>query len=533
MNTHDNDKKNAQKGAITVKVDRFGRLSISYWKEKIRRARARVLTNFHDRNYTEALGNGIFHKGSIFVTHSNLHHRHSAIRTFYHHQKFFIFLVLALIAWGVFLNFKTTLIIIIAAVSLLYFADLLFNLFLIIRSFQRPMEVVITKKEVASLRDEDLPVYTIFCPLYKEWQVIPQFSAAIARLDWPKDKLDVQFLLEENDPVTIAEARRMNLPPHFRILVVPHGEPKTKPKACNYGLCHARGEYAVIFDAEDVPDTDQLKKAYLTFQKQKDERIICAQAKLNFYNVRQNLITRLFSAEYALWFGLVLTGLQSIKSPIPLGGTSNHFRTSDLRKLNGWDPFNVTEDCDLGIRISKMGYHTAIFNSNTMEEATSQLGNWMRQRSRWIKGYMQTYLVHMRRPHEFMSDLHNVHIITFQLVVGGKVLSMFINPLMWTITILYFSFRSTLGPFIEPFFPGPVLYIAVFSLIFGNFLYVYYYMIGCAKREQWDLIKYVFLVPFYWLLMSIAAWKALWQLIFKPHYWEKTVHGFHLGKPEK
>jgi len=144
-------------------------------------------------------------------------------------------------------------------------------------------------------------------------------------------------------------------------------------------LCHAKGKYAVIYDAEDIPDPDQLKKAYLTFQKLKNEKIICAQAKLNFYNARRNLLTRLFSAEYALWFDLVLTGLQSIKSPIPLGGTSNHFRTKDLKMLKGWDPFNVTEDCDLGMRIIKAGYHTAIFNSNTMEEATSKLGNWMRQ----------------------------------------------------------------------------------------------------------------------------------------------------------
>ena len=182
--------------------------------------------------------------------------------------------------------------------------------------------------------------------------MIPQFTQAISKIDWPEDKLDVQLLLEEDDPETIKEATKMDLPKHFRIIVVPKGNPQTKPKACNYGLGHAKGEYAVIFDAEDIPDADQLKKAYLTFQKLKNDKIICAQAKLNFYNTRQNILTRLFSAEYALWFNLVLTGLQSIKSPIPLGGTSNHFRTKDLKMLNGWDPFNVTEDCDLGIRIA-------------------------------------------------------------------------------------------------------------------------------------------------------------------------------------
>lgn len=516
-----------------LEMERSNLSGLDFLPEKKDAKPSKKPVNFSDESKKGSIGNGIQHNGIDFVTHSDLHPKHSAIQTFHIHQKLiFLFLLILVIGGGV-ANLRETLIIVIAGLSVLYFIDLLFNLFLIIRSFQKSEEVKISAAEIKKLDDDSLPIYTIFCPLYKEWQVIPQFTQAISKIDWPKNKLDVQLLLEEDDPKTIEEARKMKLPDYFRIIVVPHGHPKTKPKACNYGLGHAKGEYAVIFDAEDIPDPDQLKKAYLVFHKLKDEKIICAQAKLNFYNARQNLLTRLFSAEYALWFDLVLTGLQSIKSPIPLGGTSNHFRTKDLKMLNGWDPFNVTEDCDLGIRITKMGYQTAIFNSNTMEEATSHVGNWMRQRSRWIKGYMQTYLVHMRRPHEFMTDLKNPHIITFQLVVGGKVLSMFVNPLMWIITILYFSLRAKMGPIIEPLFPGPVLYIAVFSLVFGNFLYIYYYMIGCAKREQWDLVKYVFLVPFYWLMMSFAAWKALWQLIFKPHYWEKTVHGFHLDNLKK
>ena len=475
------------------------------------------------------IGNGIFHKGQKFVMHSDLHHEGSAIRTIHDHQKGFLLLLLAVIIGAGFLFGRRELaVVIVGILSIFYFIDLFFSLFLITRSFQQPEEMDISSDDIRDLRDADLPIYTIFCPLYKEWQVIPQFTGAISRLDWPKEKLDVQLLFEEDDHRTIEEARKMRLPEHFRIIVVPHGHPQTKPKACNYGLGHARGEYAVIFDAEDVPDPDQLKKAYLTFRKCGNENVVCAQAKLNFYNAHQNLLTRLFSMEYSLWFELVLTGLQSIKSPIPLGGTSNHFRTRDLRTLKGWDPFNVTEDCDLGMRIVKAGYHTVIFNSDTMEEATSVFWNWMRQRSRWIKGYMQTYLVHMRRPHEFAGDLRNPHILTFQLVVGGKVLSLFINPLLWTMTITYFAFRPVAGAFIETLFPGPILYIAVFSLVIGNFLYMYYYMIGCLKRGQGDLVKYVFLVPFYWLMMSIASWKAFHQLIFKPHYWEKTTHGFAL-----
>jgi cellulose synthase/poly-beta-1,6-N-acetylglucosamine synthase-like glycosyltransferase len=379
-------------------------------------------------------------------------------------------------------------------------------------------------------KEGNWPTYTVLCPLYKEWQVVPQFISAMTKLDYPKNKLQIMLLLEEDDTETLTKVKEFNLPKYFEVVVVPNSFPKTKPKACNYGLTRATGEYVVIYDAEDIPDSDQLKKAVLAFQKVNDRRVVCIQAKLNFYNPHQNLLTRLFTAEYSLWFDLVLTGLQSIHAPIPLGGTSNHFRSRDLKDLKGWDSFNVTEDCDLGMRLVKRGYRTAVVESMTLEEANSNIKNWFGQRTRWIKGYMQTYLVHMRNPGQFIRNWKEPHVITFQLVVGGKVLSMFINPLMWTITIVYFVFRSTAGPFIESFFPMPILYMALASIIFGNFLYMYYYMIGCAKRGHYSLVKYALLVPFYWLAMSLAAWVAFYRLIMNPHYWSKTKHGLHLEK---
>jgi cellulose synthase/poly-beta-1,6-N-acetylglucosamine synthase-like glycosyltransferase len=269
--------------------------------------------------------------------------------------------------------------------------------------------------------------------------------------------------------------------------------------------------------------TTQLKKAVLALKELVSRPFVSGQIKL--YNPKQNLLTRIFTAEYSLWFDLVLTGLHSIGAPIPLGGTSNHFPTAKLRELDGWDAFNVTEDCDLGMRLVKRNYRTAVIDSVTYEEANSGLMNWLLQRTRWIKGYIQTYFVHMRALKDFKAS----HKITFQLVVGGKILSMIINPLMWAVTISYFVFRATFGVWVEQFYPGAVLYMAVFSLIFGNFLYMYYYMIGCAKREYDDLIKYVIFVPFYWLGMSIAAWRAMVEMVTNPHYWSKTKHGLHLN----
>ncbi len=474
------------------------------------------------------IGAGMAHKGRRFITHSNLDSETSALITFTASQKFLIFLSVILAVAG-FLFFPLyTAIALMAVLSSLYFFDVLFNLFLITKSLHNPPELSFTDEELSRIDESSLPVYAILCPLYRESAVLPKFLNSISKLEWPKDKLDVQLLLEENDLETIDTARSIDLPSYVRIVIVPHSLPKTKPKACNYGLNSAKGEYLVVYDAEDMPEPQQLKKAYLAFQRV-PEKVKCLQAKLNYYNTNQNLLTRLFTAEYSLWFEIILPGLQSINTSIPLGGTSNHFRTADLRNLKGWDPFNVTEDADLGVRLFKQGFNTAIIDSITLEEANSQVWNWIRQRSRWIKGYMQTYLVHMRKPMEFLKK-SGIHTFLFQLNIGGKIVFMLINPILWFMTISYFALRSVVGPTIESIYPTPVFYIAVFSLVFGNFLYFYYYMIGCAKRGHWPIIKYVFLIPFYWFFMSIAAVMATYQLFIKPHFWEKTKHGLHLKK---
>lgn len=474
------------------------------------------------------LGEAYIYKGKRFVHHAGLRWTETAFFSLLGRQKYVIFSVSVLFIFALAIDARLALVTLMSTLTVLYFFDLLFNAFLIARSYQTLPEITVAPEEIAAMRQEDYPTYTVLCPLYKETEVLPQFVRAMQRLEYPREKLQILLLLEENDAETIEAARYMKLPPPFETVIVPHSEPKTKPKAMNYGLKRATGTHVVVYDAEDMPESDQLKKAVVAFSRGGEETV-CVQAKLNFYNPRQNVLTRVFTAEYSLWFDLVLTGLQSIGAPIPLGGTSNHFKAGKLRAMGGWDAFNVTEDCDLGIRIAKHGYRTAIVNSTTYEEANSETMNWLKQRSRWIKGYMQTYFVHMRTTRNFFRTSWR-NLVYFQLTVGGKVLSLFINPLMWVLTICYFVFRVQAGPFIQSLFPTSILYLGAISLVFGNFLYFYLYMIGCVKRGYDDLVKYGFLVPLYWIGMSIAGWKAIYELIVKPHYWEKTRHGLHLRK---
>jgi len=192
-----------------------------------------------------------------------------------------------------------------------------------------------------------------------------------------------------------------------RIIVVPDGQPRTKPKACNVGLRFAHGEFLVIYDAEDRPAPDQLRRAVAAFRAAPPE-MVCLQARLSYWNVDENALTRFFTLEYAHWFDLMLDGLAALRLPIPLGGTSNHFRVQPLRMVGAWDPHNVTEDADLGLRVAAQGMTVSTLASTTLEEACCRPWPWIKQRTRWIKGYMQTALVHTRHPIRFVraAGLH-------------------------------------------------------------------------------------------------------------------------------
>lgn len=379
----------------------------------------------------------------------------------------------------------------------------------------------VTQEEVQALREEELPLYTILVPVYREANVIGPLLRSLAQLDYPKEKLEILLLLEEDDVETYEAAKSARPPGNVRFIIIPDAQPKTKPKACNVGLFFARGEYLVIYDAEDQPEPDQLKKAVVAFRKGPPE-LVCVQAALNYYNVRENFLTRMFTLEYSFWFDYMLPGMDRLGLPIPLGGTSNHFRTQVLRELGGWDPFNVTEDADLGIRVAAHGYRVGVINSTTYEEANARMGNWIRQRSRWIKGYMQTTLVHLRHPVRLLRQIGWRQTLGFLLLVAGTPLTFLAAPWMWG-AYLFWLFTQTRA--LDPYFPTWLMYVSLFNLLVGNGLAIYLNMLAVFKRQYYDLIPWALLNPVYWVLHSIAAYKALWQLFTRPHYWEKTLHG--------
>jgi cellulose synthase/poly-beta-1,6-N-acetylglucosamine synthase-like glycosyltransferase len=445
----------------------------------------------------------------------------SGLVTFTNGQLITIFVGIAFFIVMLMLFFVPTAIMLNLLSSAFFLVAISFKLYLALKGSMSELKEAVTKGEVKEVEDDTLPVYTILLPVYKEDKIIHKLIWNLRNLNYPKGKLDVKLLIEEDDDKTLNAVRGLDFPANFEVIVVPYHMPKTKPKACNYGLFFSRGEYLTIYDAEDVPEADQLKKVVVLFRKLPDSFIVI-QGALNYYNKNENLLTQMFTLEYSLWFDYLLAGLESLDVPIPLGGTSNHFKLDKLMEMGAWDPFNVTEDADLGLRVFAKQYKIGLVNSTTFEEANNEPFNWIRQRSRWIKGYMQTYLVHMRNPVKLLRSVGWHGFLGFNFFVGGTWFTFLLYPVLVVFLICYVIFKFA---WVRMLFPDWVLYVGTFNFFAGNVLMIYVNMMAVFKRRYYELILYSILNPFYWLMHSIAAYKALWQLIYKPFYWEKTNHG--------
>ncbi len=459
-------------------------------------------------------------KSSVFEL-FNRDPANSALITFSSGQLITMFLVLAIVVAGLVLSFKNTSIILNLTISLFFLIAILFKLFLALVGSRFELHQAVTRDDLRELKEADLPIYTILLPVYKEDKLIKKLIWNLQAIDYPREQLDVKLLIEEDDDKTLNAVRNLDFPAVFEVIVVPFLMPKTKPKACNYGLHFSRGKYLTIYDAEDIPDTDQLRKVVSMFHKL-PSNYICVQSALNYFNRNENFLTRMFTLEYSYWFDYMLPGLDTLDIPIPLGGTSNHFKIEYLVELGAWDPFNVTEDADLGVRAYAKGYKVAVVNSTTYEEANNEPFNWIRQRSRWIKGYMQTYLVHMRNPAALLRKLGWRGFLGFSFFIGATPLTFLVYPFLLGIFICYLVFDLSS---IRTFFPDWVLFVSIFNLMVGNILMIYINMMAVFKRRFYELILFSIANPIYWLMHSIASFKALYQLVINPFYWEKTNHG--------
>ena len=364
------------------------------------------------------------------------------------------------------------------------------------------------------------PVVSIIVALYREGDIAARLVHRLARLDYPEELLDVILAVEADDQVTLKTLTEAELPPWMRVIIVPEGEVKTKPRALNHALDYARGSIVGVYDAEDAPEPNQLQKVVAHFQRSGPE-VACLQGVLDYYNPCTNWLSRCFTIEYAGWFRLVLPGIARLGLVVPLGGTTLFFRREVLEALGGWDAHNVTEDADLGIRLARHGYRTELIATVTEEEANCRALPWIKQRSRWIKGYMMTWAVHMRQPRLLWRQLGPRAFLGFQVMFLGSIAQFLLAPLLLSFTVVAFGLPHPLLDALPPW----VFWAMAAVFVLSETANLTVGIIGLRRTRHRLSLWWVPTMKLYFPLASLAAYKALWELVSRPFYWDKTTHG--------
>jgi cellulose synthase/poly-beta-1,6-N-acetylglucosamine synthase-like glycosyltransferase len=370
-------------------------------------------------------------------------------------------------------------------------------------------------------RTTRLPCVSVMVPLLHENEIAGALIKGLEKLSYPKALLDIVLVLEAKDDITRATIARTTLPSWISVIEVPDAEgPTTKPRALNYALDFCRGSIIGVWDAEDAPEPDQVEKVVTRFQNA-PENVVCLQGILDYYNPRQNWISRCFTIEYATWWRLVLPGIAKLGFVIPLGGTTLFFKRDALERLGRWDAHNVTEDADLGVRLARHGYVTELIPTVTFEEANCRPWRWVRQRSRWLKGFMITYLVHMRDPLKLIADLGFKRFMGLQMIFLATFTQFAMAPLIWSFWITFFGYVHPVHTAIGD--TGTTALIILFFL--AEFLNLAMGLAAVSSRHHRHLMKWVFTMPLYFTLGALASYKAIYEMIVTPFYWDKTEHG--------
>ena len=364
------------------------------------------------------------------------------------------------------------------------------------------------------------PVVSILVPLYREREIAGRLVKRLERLTYPRELLDICLIVEEDDTLTQETLSNARLPAWMRQITVPRGGVRTKPRALNFALDFARGTIIGVYDAEDAPDPDQIDRIVARFAEA-PPRVACLQGMLDYYNARTNWLSRCFTIEYATWFRIVLPGMEKMGFAVPLGGTTLFFRRGVLEQLGGWDAHNVTEDADLGIRLARLGYTTELVETVTKEEANCRVWPWIKQRSRWIKGYAMTYGVHMRDPRRLWRELGARRFWGVQIVFLGTLSHLILAPVLWSYWLLAFGLPHPLAEVM----PGWVVWAMFATFLTAEAINIAVGMIAVSTPGRRFLKLWVPTLHVYFPLASLAALKGLGEIVRKPFFWDKTQHG--------
>ncbi len=367
----------------------------------------------------------------------------------------------------------------------------------------------------------DCPVYSVLVALYREANVVPDLLLALSKLQWPRSKLEIKLVCEADDLETIEAIQAHPLRSYVEVVAVPPGQPRTKPKALAYALPLVSGEFVVLYDAEDRPHPQQLMEAWQRFRVS-DPELACLQASLEISNRSETIVAQMFAFEYVALFRRLLPWLAAKGVMFPLGGTSNHFRASALAEVGGWDPYNVTEDADLGLRLARFGYRAETISCPTLEDGPEDFKTWRPQRTRWFKGWMQTWLVHMRNPRRLADDLDPMSFWVGQILFAGMAVSALAHPVL-LVTLAWLTMHIAAGVTLSTW-QSSLLWIDSVNIALGYASFMALGSMGLERHEKGGLWKVYLFTPVYWAMLSYAAWWSLFELFRRPHHWDKTPH---------
>lgn len=407
-----------------------------------------------------------------------------------------------------------------ATISLTYIGLMSFKLWMMIVAM-RNRQVPSTQEELDAMSVDDCPVISMLIPLYKEGEIIPQIFRYLLEFDYPEEKLDIIFIFESTDTETADAFLAMNPPPRFKALLSPDVQPKTKPKAMNVAFKEAKGDIIVIYDAEVLPEKDQPKKAALMLKKHPEAMYL--HSKMDVYNETANWLTRLYTGEFSYFYDFFLPGLVKCGYPLPISGHSTYFRREVIERVGAWDAYNVAEDCDIGIRIFRKGFGSGmILESYTWEQSTTTISTWVRQRTRWIQGFIQTSIVQLRYPLLLKRELKGwKNFIVFLILVPGNVSLNIMNIFQWAMFGLW---HFTHAPFLQDAYVGWTLYLATICFLAGNFLFTFFGMYALYERKHYSTVPWSLLMVVYWIMLGVATIRSSLHLFLHPHKWDKTTH---------
>lgn len=412
------------------------------------------------------------------------------------------------LCWAIYRDAELTLILTIFAIQTAFLGVAAWRTLLLAASLHPPAPVA---------APESLPRYAILVALYREAEVAEQLVERLAKIDYPTDRLEGFLILEDDDEQTRAAIEKITLPSWLRVLVAPDGAPRTKPRALNFGLAQVSGELVTVYDAEDDPDPRQLREAAARFEADRSRDVWALQAPLRIRdraNTHSPFLDRQFEVEYASLFEVTLPGLARLGLPFPLGGTSNHFRVDALRSVGGWDAYNVTEDADLGFRLWRAGGRLGVLESPTHEPPPGSLEHWLPQRTRWLKGYMQTWGVHTRDVRGLGWRGGISLTMTLGVAIGSAALHA--PSIAWLLTTVLIAMAGGLPPHTPTF--------AMCVLAVGSLAAWVNAAIGCRRAAKSYTLADLISAPGYWSLLSLAFVHAVWRLIREPFAWDKTRH---------